>query len=145
MFRSPLSRPLVVTSPFGAERPNGRHGGVDYRAPEGSLVLATEAGRIAVADFDDLNGGLVVLDSEEKLGGLKARQWAYAHLSTLAVKRGDLVQAGEPIGLSGGTPGAFGAGRTSTGPHLHLGLRVRKDNGEFPRVDPHSYISELGS
>ena len=38
---------------------------------------------------------------------------------------GQPITAGTLIGLSGGQPGAVGAGNT-TGPHLHLGIR---DNG----------------
>ncbi|MGC9326759.1 MAG: M23 family metallopeptidase, partial [Candidatus Hinthialibacter sp.] len=53
----------------------------------------------------------------------------YAHLSHRQVQAGDLIQAAEPLGLSGDT------GR-ATGPHLHLEIR---QNGEA--VDPLSQIA----
>lgn len=42
----------------------------------------------------------------------------YLHLSAFSVEPGDRVEAGEPIGLSGNT------GTKTTGPHLHLQIRV---------------------
>lgn len=42
---------------------------------------------------------------------------SYCHLSKTLVKKGQFVSAGEPIGLAGST------GR-STGPHLHLTVRM---------------------
>jgi hypothetical protein len=43
----------------------------------------------------------------------------YCHLSAIATSAGQQVDVGQPIGRSGGEPGAPGAG-SSTGPHLHL-------------------------
>jgi murein DD-endopeptidase MepM/ murein hydrolase activator NlpD len=40
----------------------------------------------------------------------------YLHLSEFSVKEGEVVDAGQLLGLSGGT------GR-ATGPHLHLAIR----------------------
>ncbi|MEZ5230266.1 MAG: M23 family metallopeptidase [Acidimicrobiales bacterium] len=55
--------------------------------------------------------------------GTDGATYTYCHLSAVAVAAGDDVTAGQAIGLSGGQPGAPGAGNT-TGPHLHLGIRV---------------------
>jgi murein DD-endopeptidase MepM/ murein hydrolase activator NlpD len=55
-------------------------------------------------------GNFIVVDHGQGLLSL------YLHLSEFKVKEGDQVQAGEVIGLSGGT------GR-ATGAHLHLAIR----------------------
>ena len=52
----------------------------------------------------------------------------YMHCSASYVKEGDVVKQGDVIGLVGST------GR-STGPHLHLSIRV---GGQY--VDPHGYV-----
>ena len=45
----------------------------------------------------------------------------YAHLSIIRASEGQVVKTGDVIGLSGGFPGAVGAGY-STGPHLHVSV-----------------------
>jgi murein DD-endopeptidase MepM/ murein hydrolase activator NlpD len=46
-----------------------------------------------------------------------------SHMSVFHVRRGDWVQVGSIIGLSGGAVGTPGAGHT-TGPHLDLMVRT---------------------
>ena len=55
-----------------------------------------------------------------------------AHLSKLDVKEGEMVTAGQVVGLVGAT------GRV-TGPHLHWGVNLRG-----ARVDPLSVLALLG-
>ena len=50
--------------------------------------------------------------------------YTYCHLSRVDVAVGDRVAAGDLVGLSGGEPGAPGAGNT-TSPHLHFAMRTR--------------------
>ena len=59
----------------------------------------------------------------------------YGHISKALVSQEDYVAQGQAIALSGGLPGTTGAGRLTSGPHLHF--EVRKDG--IP-VDPASFL-----
>ena len=92
----------------------GRHTGVDFRVPTGTKVKAAMAGTVLEAgsvSWGPSYGVSVVIDHGK---GIRA---IYAHLSALKVKKGDTVDEGELIGLSGNTG-------NSTGPHLHFESRV---------------------
>ena len=114
----------AITSRFGARRAydggpaTSYHGGVDFRAAEGTPVHAAAAGRVALAEALTVRGQAVVLD--HGLGVMSG----YYHLSEIAVQAGQEVERGELIGKAGSTG-------LSTGAHLHWELRV---NGVF--VDP---------
>jgi murein DD-endopeptidase MepM/ murein hydrolase activator NlpD len=64
----------------------------------------------------------------------------YGHMTHVPVKEGDAVKAGEPIGTAGST----GA---STGPHLHLSLKI--DGHRFPangdHLNPRFYLDPVPS
>lgn len=81
----------------------------------GTITTASSAG--AYPTDPDRCGNTVIL------AGVDRATYTYCHLSQLAVRPRQVVGAGTLIGLSGGQPGAPGAGNT-TGPHLHLGIRV---------------------
>lgn len=86
------------------------HDGIDILAPEGTAVFAVQDGHV---DWDREKGGYglcVVLDH----GGCRT---LYAHLSDVAVKNGDDVNAGRVIGYVGSTG-------LSEGPHLHFSVYV---------------------
>jgi len=57
----------------------------------------------------------------------------YAHLSSVNVAPGDLVQPGQPIAIMGSTG-------NSTGVHLHFGLRVGKAGAYKGFADPLPYL-----
>jgi murein DD-endopeptidase MepM/ murein hydrolase activator NlpD len=109
-----------ITSPFGAFRTlNGtaqtRHTGWDMRAPTGMPVMAMSSGVVAFAGLMDIRGNFVIVNHGYGVFS------GYAHLSQIHVTRGQEVEAGMILGVSGDT------GR-SNGPHLHWELMV---NGEF--------------
>ncbi len=98
-----------LTSPFGPR--NGRmHNGVDIKLEAGDPVVAAFEGMVRIAQFHRSFGNVVVIRHANGLETL------YAHLSHIGVDVGQMVEAGERIGLGGNT------GR-STGSHLHFEVR----------------------
>jgi murein DD-endopeptidase MepM/ murein hydrolase activator NlpD len=93
-------------TPFGAG-----HRGIDIAVPVGTVVVDAEAGVVAFAG--PVGGHLfVTLDHG---GGLTS---TYSWLSSILVRRGDVVVRGAPIAHSGwGHPG-------SAIPHVHVGVRI---------------------
>ena len=87
------------------------HAGVDIAAPEGTPVLSGGKGKVVFAGYRIMTGGSVVI---EHLPGLFS---LYFHLSSIRVKKGDLVEKGQPIGSVGMTG-------LATGPHLHWEVRA---------------------
>ena len=90
----------------------GWHAGLDFPAPVGTAVAAAASGRVTRAGWHDGYGLTVVVYHG---GGVRTR---YAHLSSIAVRRGNRVAAGWLVGRVGTT--GF-----STGPHLHFEVTVR--------------------
>ncbi|WP_340161250.1 M23 family metallopeptidase [uncultured Hoeflea sp.] len=104
-----------ITSRYGNRRDPflGRlafHGGIDFRTPTGTPILATGSGVVVHAGRNGGYGKMVEIDHGN---GITTR---YAHLSSVEVRKGDHVAIGVRIGKSGST------GR-STGPHLHYEVR----------------------
>lgn len=87
------------------------HTGVDIGAPTGQQIVAAADGLVVEAGWKGGYGNAVVIDHG---GGVAT---LYAHQSRLAVSAGTVVTQGQVIGYIGST----GA---STGPHLHLEVRV---------------------
>jgi murein DD-endopeptidase MepM/ murein hydrolase activator NlpD len=86
------------------------HEGLDLAAERGTPVVGAGAGVVVRAEEAGHYGNLVVVDHGD---GLETR---YAHLDTIAVKVGEHIGSGQPLGTVGDT------GRT-TGPHLHFEVR----------------------
>jgi murein DD-endopeptidase MepM/ murein hydrolase activator NlpD len=114
-------------SPFGLRRffngePRSPHAGIDFRAPQGAPVHASNRGRVVLARDLFFTGNTVVIDHGFGVFTL------YVHLSKLAVRRGAMVDKGQQIGQVGMT------GR-ATGPHLHFAARVAD-----ARIDPEALL-----
>ncbi len=99
-------------------KPRSPHSGVDITAPVGTVVLASNSGKVVLSSELYFAGKTVIIDHGLGLFTL------YCHFSRLRVRRGDLVKKGEVIGEVGAT------GRV-TGAHLHWGARVLES-----RIDP---------
>ncbi|RJY09602.1 M23 family metallopeptidase [Aurantiacibacter aquimixticola] len=105
-----------ISSGFGARRDpfSGRaamHNGLDFRAPHGSPIHATAAGRVTFVGNRSGYGKTVEISHGS---GMITR---YAHMSAFRTRVGTEIAAGEVIGAIGST------GR-STGPHLHFEVRI---------------------
>lgn len=129
--RLPFANPAPgreITSRFG-NRPDpffgglAMHAGIDFRAPTGTEIRSTGAGKVVTASFSGGYGNMVEIDHGL---GLSTR---YGHMSRILVSEGDTVETGQILGLAGST------GR-STGPHLHYEVRRNGDP-----VDPMRFLN----
>jgi murein DD-endopeptidase MepM/ murein hydrolase activator NlpD len=107
--------------------PRGRHTGTDFLSPAGRPIKAPNAGRVVLADDLFMSGKTVIIDHGLQIFSL------LAHMSAINVKEGDVLTAGQVVGLVGAT------GRV-TGAHLHWAMRVAG-----ARVDPLSALALLGA
>ena len=108
-FRVPVHAP--PTDSFGTRRMfNGKlasiHKGMDFRAPMGTVVRASNSGVVVLAQHLYYEGNCVIIDHGMGIYTLSM------HFSRIDVHAGQHVEAGDRLGLSGAT------GRV-TGPHLH--------------------------
>jgi murein DD-endopeptidase MepM/ murein hydrolase activator NlpD len=81
------------------------HKGLDMAGDYGTIVRAAAGGRVTLADQQGPYGLTIETDGGD---GVRLR---YGHFKKLLVKKGDVIKAGDRIGLMGSS------GR-STGPHL---------------------------
>jgi len=117
-IKEPFILPLqsTITSEFGKARVyngslKGYHSGTDFRAPVGTPIVASNDGVVAYVGDRFYSGGTIIIDHGEGIYS------CYFHMSKYDVAKGERVQRGEVIGLSGKS------GRV-TGPHLHFAMRV---------------------
>ncbi|MFH1173370.1 MAG: peptidoglycan DD-metalloendopeptidase family protein [bacterium] len=96
------------------------HPAIDIRASQGTPIKAAESGYVGRVKFDG-NGNYAYIQLIHG-DGLST---VYGHTSRVDVNQDDYVVKGQVIGAVGGMPGTVGAGRLTTGPHLHF--EVRKD------------------
>ncbi len=100
-----------VTSDFGW-RDSAQNNGIDIQLNRGDKVAAAFDGMVRYAQNANGYGNVVVI---RHYNGLET---VYGHLSKIKVKPGQVVLAGQIIGLGGNT----GA---STAPHLHFEVRFK--------------------
>ena len=100
------------------------HKGLDIAFPMGTKIYACEKGTVVSAGYNNGLGLCVIISHGNNL------QTVYGHMSKIDVKSGQKVMRGQNIGEVGSTG-------NSTGPHLHLGVKL---NGKY--VDPEKgYLS----
>lgn len=118
-----------VTGGFGdrGRMWDSTHSGLDLAAPTGTPVVTTAAGEVVASGWAGGYGLKVQVRHED------GTETYYAHLSTASVEVGDVVAAGEQLGEVGSTG-------NSSGPHLHLEVRL----GGTEIIDPVPYLAERG-
>lgn len=110
-----LVKPIsgIITSRFG-ERSRLRvstHTGLDISAQSGTPIGAVSAGTVTFAGYKGSYGNMVVISHGNGI------QTYYGHCSKIFVSVGTQVSQGQQIAAVGSTG-------NSTGPHLHLEIRV---------------------
>ena len=110
-----------ISSRFGY-RSRGYHTGLDIATSSGTPIHAAASGTVIQAGWQGSYGYLVIIDHGNGV------QTYYAHCSSIYVSVGDTVETGDVISAVGSTG-------NSTGPHLHLEVRV---NGEIK--NPQNYL-----
>jgi murein DD-endopeptidase MepM/ murein hydrolase activator NlpD len=130
-FDWPVPGRILPTYPYGGRWPGGTwvHRGVDINARTGDAVVSVAPGVIVEAgdNLVDINGRLsdaygihIFMRLDQTFDG-----WPiyilYAHFSQVVVEQGQHVEAGELIGLAGAT--GF-----TTGPHVHLEVRIGEND-----------------
>jgi murein DD-endopeptidase MepM/ murein hydrolase activator NlpD len=121
----------------------GGHNGADLQVkhddPASSPIRACLGGTVTRKQIIETGYGhhAYITSQVEDVGQVTL---LYGHMTHVTVNEGDTVQTGEPIGTAGST----GA---STGPHLHLSMKI--DGLRLPanadHLNPHLYLDPLPS
>lgn len=110
-----LIRPVsgVITSRFGvaSSRRVSKHTGLDIGASTGTKIKACASGTVTFSGYKGSYGYMVVVNHGNGV------ETYYGHCSKLYVSAGQQVKQGDVIAAVGNTG-------NSTGPHLHLEIRV---------------------
>ena len=110
-----LIRPVsgIITSKFGVGSAIRRssHTGLDIATSTGTPIVAAASGTVTFSGRKGSYGYMIVISHGNNV------QTYYAHCSKLYVSAGETVSQGQTIAAVGSTG-------NSTGPHLHLEIRV---------------------
>ena len=118
----PYGRPLAHYTWMRGFVPGG-HTGVDLAANVGEPVLAAGAGTVVFAGWNDTGYGNVVVIAHGAAFTL------YGHMSSINVRCGQQVSAGQAVGAVGSTG-------NSSGPHLHFEVR----DANFNVLNPQNWV-----
>lgn len=105
------------------------HPAIDIATKQGTSIKAIGSGYVSQAHDAGMGYSYISIIHADGLSSV------YGHVSCILVKEDEYVVQGQVIGCSGATPGTPGAGRLTTGAHLHLEVRL---NG-IP-VNPLDYL-----
>ena len=130
---------ITITSPFGSRTApkagaSTNHMGLDMRANYEKVLATEDNGRVLSAKNEGKGGNVVRVEYSRADG--EKYQVAYMHLSQFNVREGDVVMAGQQVGVSGNTG-------NSTGPHLHFSVKKTEGNGNSTMIDPSVYLADI--
>ena len=110
-----LIRPVsgIISSRFGARSSirSSAHTGLDIATSSGTPIAAAASGTVTYSGWKGSYGNLLVITHDNGV------QTYYGHCSSLYAQVGQYVSQGETVAAVGSTG-------NSTGPHLHLEIRV---------------------
>ncbi len=119
------------------------HTGTDIKAPLHTPILAAADGKVVFAGYGLLTGagnkedpyGIAVVIRHNLSFQNRTILTVYAHMEKTTVQQGDWVKSGEQIG-SVGLTGA------TTGPHLHIEIRLEdgENDNEYETQNPELWI-----
>lgn len=118
-----------ITSRFGVRSRirSSAHTGLDIAASSGTPMIPVAPGKVTYAGYKGSYGKMIIINHGKNANGQTVETY-YAHCSRLNVSVGDNVNENTIIGYVGSTG-------NSTGPHLHLEVRL---NGAA--VNPQNYL-----
>ena len=135
-YSFPLKRDefMLVTSPFGMRTDpmdsskQQMHKGIDIQTKLDDVLATENQGKVVAVNQNahTASGKSVTLEYQRENGD--KCQISYLHLSSINVKIGDEVKAGQKIGISGNT------GTRTTGEHLHFGVKQIADGTEHREI-----------
>lgn len=128
MFAYPLTRNVLTSrfiyyAPFGTRK---MHYGIDLGCNVGTPVKAGNTGRVIFSAYDSAGGNMIIVQGDNELT-------RYAHLSARHVEKGDTVNIGDVIGMSGAT------GTACAGAHLHFETWITPDGYTYKYDDRTKY------
>lgn len=118
----PIASGYTITSRYGS-RWGSTHTGLDIAAPTGTTIHAAASGTVSMVKYQGGSYGNYLMINHGN-----GVQTLYAHCTSLLVSEGQTVSQGQAIATVGSTG-------NSTGPHLHLEIRV---NGTT--LNPQNYL-----
>jgi murein DD-endopeptidase MepM/ murein hydrolase activator NlpD len=128
LIRKVLTNPAYVRPvPGPVTQWYGSHPGVDIAPPYGTPIVAAHAGVVTFVGWDDGYGMHVEVAQAD------GYVTTYSHMSGWTTNVGQLVKAGQQLGMVGSTG-------DSTGPHLHFEVHVPGG----ARMDPAVWLREHG-
>lgn len=154
LFIHPTDKPInEKAGKYGAPRYGGRtHKGVDYLAPIGTDVKASESGKVVKSENrpyipgrDNNYGEVIVIDHIPNAGDKERHIYTlYAHLDERAVSAGKKVKKGDTIGASGNSGMKAAYEGKKSGFHLHFEVRDSKTGMDWDRWPREHYENPLG-
>jgi len=104
------------------------HTGSDFPVNEGTPLHTTVGGKVVWAGSNGPWGNLVVVENN-------GYQVWLAHLSSIQVAEGDILNYGDVVGLSGNTG-------NSTGAHLHYGIKQKTGENTYAWLNPQLFFTD---